>query len=236
MPKPTTAPSMMVHLRVLRARGAGCGARRSGPAQFCDGSSVTAFRIARRRRFRATAPLPRAAISLACRVSVTGVHFFGAEHPNNGRMSLEHETIVETAIEGRSVLGMLASLPLFRDLEVPLLSGIANEIEWFSLPGGGTLFEAGDEPDALYFVINGCLGAYRRALDGHSQLIGRIMAGETVGEMALISGKVRTATLVAPRDTEIGRFSKTALERLVLSHPQGLLAIAQLPRAPLEAS
>ncbi|MGH8262960.1 MAG: patatin-like phospholipase family protein [Steroidobacterales bacterium] len=151
-------------------------------------------------------------------------------------MSLEHETIVETAIEGRSVLGMLASLPLFRDLDVPLLSDIANEIEWFSLPGGGTLFEAGDEPDALYFVINGCLGAYRRALDGHSQLIGRLMAGETVGEMALISGKVRTATVVALRDTEVGRFSKTAFERLMLSHPQGLLRIAQLTVARLEAS
>ncbi len=156
--------------------------------------------------------------------------------PNNGRMSLEHETIVETAIEGRSVLGMLASLPLFRDLDVAVLSEIANEIEWFSLPGGRTLFEEGAAPDALYFVINGCLGAYRKAVDGHLQLVGRMLAGETVGEMALISGKLRTATVIALRDTEIGCFSKAAFERLMLSHPQGLLKIAQLTVARLESS
>jgi NTE family protein len=151
-------------------------------------------------------------------------------------MSLEHETIVETAIEGRSVLGMLASLPLFRDLDVSLLSEISNEIEWFSLPGGRTLFEAGDAPDALYFVISGCLGVYTRSIDGHSQLIGRLLAGETVGEMALISGRPRTATIVALRDTEVGRFSKSAFESLMLAHPQGLLRIAQLTVARLESS
>jgi NTE family protein len=151
-------------------------------------------------------------------------------------MSLEHETIVETAIERRSALGMLASLPLFRDLDVALLSDIANEIEWFSLPGGSTLFKAGDEPDALYFVISGCLGAYMRSAEGHSHLVGRILAGETVGEMALISGKPRTATVVALRDTEIGRFSKAAFESLMLAHPQGLLRIAKLTVARLESS
>jgi NTE family protein len=151
-------------------------------------------------------------------------------------MSLEHETIVETAIERRSVLGMLAALPLFRDLDVALLGEISQEIEWFSLPGGSTLFEAGDAADGLYFVISGCLGAYARSLDGHSQLIGRMLAGETVGEMALISGRPRTATVIALRDTEVGRFSKSAFEALMLAHPQGLLRIAQLTVARLESS
>jgi NTE family protein len=151
-------------------------------------------------------------------------------------MSLEHETIVETAIERRSVLAMLGSLPLFRDLDSSLLGEIANEIEWFSLPGGSTLFEAGDEPDALYFVITGCLGVYLRSADGRSLHVSRILAGETVGEMALISGKPRTATVVALRDTEIGRFSKAAFESLMLAHPQGLLRIAQLTVARLESS
>jgi NTE family protein len=151
-------------------------------------------------------------------------------------MSLEHETIVETAIERRSVLGMLANLPLFRDLDVALLSDIANETEWFSLPGGRTLFDAGAQPDALYFVISGCLGVYTQSLDGHARLVGRVLAGETVGEMALISGKPRTATVVALRDTEVGRFSKAAFETLMLAHPQGLLRIAQLTVARLESS
>lgn len=151
-------------------------------------------------------------------------------------MSLEHDSIAETAIERRSMLLTLGTLALFRGLDAPMLAAIANEIEWFSLPGGACLFEAGEAPDALFIVISGCLGAFARIPDGHTRLVGRVMAGETVGEMALISGKPRTATVIALRDTEIGRFSKTAFDALLLDHPQAMYRIAQLTVQRLEAS
>ncbi|MGH8311580.1 MAG: cyclic nucleotide-binding domain-containing protein, partial [Steroidobacteraceae bacterium] len=149
-------------------------------------------------------------------------------------MSLEHDTIVETAIERRSMLSLLGTLQLFRGLDPGTLVAIASEIEWFSLPGGACLFEAGEEPDALYMVISGCLGAFARTPDGHTRLVGRVMAGETVGEMALISGKPRTASVLALRDTELGRFSKRAFETLLLDHPQAMHRIAQLTVQRLE--
>jgi len=149
-------------------------------------------------------------------------------------MSIEDDTITETAIEVRSALALVASLPLFRDLEPELLAEIASEIEWFSLPGGTTLFEANEPADAIYFVITGSLGAYGRDAEGRKQFLGRISAGESVGEMALISGKARSATVIALRDSEIGRWSKHAFEHLMLSHPQGLLRIAQLTVQRLE--
>jgi NTE family protein len=151
-------------------------------------------------------------------------------------MDLEHDTIVETAIERRNMLSLLGTLQLFRGLDASTLAAIAAEIEWFSLPGGSCLFEAGDPPDALYIVISGCLGAFARTPDGHTRLVGRVMAGETVGEMALISGKPRTASVHALRDTEIGRFSKQAFDALLLDHPQAMLRIAQLTVQRLESS
>src|SRR5215831_3529220 len=138
-------------------------------------------------------------------------------------MSLVDDTITETAIEVRSPLAVVGKLPLFRDLDVELIAEIANEIEWFSLPGGTTLFEAGEDADAVYFVITGCLGAYVRDGASGSRLVGRVVAGESVGEMALISGKPRSATVIALRDSEVGRWSKQAFEHLMLHHPQGLL-------------
>ena len=151
-------------------------------------------------------------------------------------MSIEDDTITETAIESRSPLSLVAHLPLFAGLEPALLAEIAHEIEWFSLPGGTTLFEAGEPGDAVYFVITGCLGAYLRNDDGRLQFVGRIAVGESVGEMALISGKPRSATVIALRDSEVGRWSKKAFEELMLSHPQGLLRVAQLTVQRLETS
>jgi NTE family protein len=151
-------------------------------------------------------------------------------------MSIEDDSIQETAIEARSALSLVANLPLFQGLEPELLVEIAQEIEWFSLPGGTTLFEAGEPADAVYFVITGCLGAYVPGETGQSQFVGRIGVGESVGEMALISGKPRSARVLALRDSEVGRWSKQAFEELMLSYPQGLLRVAQLMVQRLEQS
>ena len=149
-------------------------------------------------------------------------------------MSIADDTITETAIELRNTLALVASLPLFRELEAESLAQIANEIEWFSLPGGMTLFEMDEPADAVYFVIAGSLGVYGRDADGRETLLGGISVGECVGEMALISGKARSASVIALRDSELGRWSKQAFDRLMLSRPQALLRVAQLTVQRLE--
>src|SRR4030095_9336435 len=113
-------------------------------------------------------------------------------------MELEHDTIVETAIERSNMLSLLGTLHLFRGLDPSIVAAIAAEIEWFSVPGGASLFEAGDPPDALYFVISGCLGAFQRTPGGHTRLVGRVMAGEQGRGMALLSGETRNAPAHAP--------------------------------------
>ncbi len=140
------------------------------------------------------------------------------------------------AAEWADLPAIVRRLPLFEGLEPELLDGITDQIEWFALPGGTTLFDAGDAPDALYLVISGNLGAYSASAEGHRRLVGTIAAGETVGEMALISGKPRNATVIALRDSELGRLSREAFEQLMLSHPQGLLRVAQLMAQRLDAS
>ncbi len=127
-------------------------------------------------------------------------------------------------------------VPLFANLEPHLLDEIVARIRWFSLPGGTTLFEAGDPPDALYFVASGSLGAFTVTPSGHRRSVGRISAGETVGEMALISGKSRNATVIALRDSELGRFAREDFEKLMLSHPAGLLRLTQLMVQRLEST
>jgi NTE family protein len=136
----------------------------------------------------------------------------------------------------RDVQWLVRELPLFRDLDPTLLDALTDVIEWLALPGGTTLFDDGDLPDALYFVVNGTLGAYQTTPDGYRRLVGRITSGETVGEMALITGNPRSATVIALRDTELGRLPRSAFEQLMLSHPQGLLRISQLMVQRLDAS
>src|SRR5262245_28948379 len=105
------------------------------------------------------------------------------ELPRSGSMSLQDDIVTELAVEARSALHILAQLPLFHDLDQLLLARIAGEVEWFSVPGGTTLFEAGEPADAMYFVITGRLGAYVLDDRGKPRLVGRVAPGESVGEM-----------------------------------------------------
>ncbi len=138
--------------------------------------------------------------------------------------------------EWTHLLTAVRELPIFAGLDDALLNAIAAEVQWFTLPGGTTLFELGETPDALYIVVSGHLGAYSSSMEGHRRLVGSIAAGETVGEMALISGKPRNATVIALRDSELGRLSAEAFARLMLSHPEGLLRVTQLMAQRLDVS
>ncbi|MSR10599.1 MAG: cyclic nucleotide-binding domain-containing protein [Gammaproteobacteria bacterium] len=145
----------------------------------------------------------------------------------------------QTSITGDipSLLSVVSSLPLFSELSSELQGCIAEEIEWFALPGGTTLFEAGDDADAVYFVITGCLGAFAADQNqGGRRLLGHIVAGETVGEMALISGHPLNATIIALRDSELGRWPKQGFDALMQNHPRELLHITRLIVQRLENS
>ncbi len=119
---------------------------------------------------------------------------------------------------------MLAALPLFSGLPKHVVDEAVTELEWKSLPGGALLFEAGSPADAVYFVVSGCLGVYGPG----GELVGRIAAGETVGEMGLIVSRPRRATVRALRDSELAMLSAGTFERVLLGHPQAILRLARL--------
>jgi NTE family protein len=119
---------------------------------------------------------------------------------------------------------MLAGLPLFSGLPNEVVDAAVAELKWVSLPGGRLLFEAGAPADAVYFVVSGCLGVFNPS----GELIGRIAAGESVGEMGLIVSRPRAATVRALRDSELATLSAGTFERVLLGHPAAILRLARL--------
>lgn len=149
---------------------------------------------------------------------------------------MEGDVPEETAIRRSDLSVVLSDLPLFKGLDHAFLREVAQAADWLSLPGGATLFAAGDPADALYVVLSGCLGVFsptERRLDG---FVGRIPAGDTVGEMGLISGRARNAHVIALRDTELARVSSEVFNRLFLQYPEAMLRIARLTVDRFESS
>lgn len=114
----------------------------------------------------------------------------------------------------RAVLG-----EFFGPLDEILLAGIEAEGDWVRLRRGDTLFRAREAADALHLVISGRLRALTEGVGGEERLLGEIRRGESIGEMALLSGEPRAATVRAVRDSVLLRFDREAFDRLLSEHP-----------------
>ncbi len=115
---------------------------------------------------------------------------------------------------------LLPRLPLFAGMAPADLPGLMDGVEWFSLPGGWTLLRKGEPSDAMYVVTAGSLGLIGTDGPQTHAVTGRFGAGQTVGEVGLMTGEPRTATLKALRDTELLRITPAVFRRMIAAHPR----------------
>ena len=81
--------------------------------------------------------------------------------------------------------------------EVRRLETFAREV-----PAGTVLFREGDEGGEMYVVQSGEVKISRR-LGQHEQVLALVEAGEFFGEMAIVTGRPRSATAVAVTDARL---------------------------------
>jgi hypothetical protein len=124
-------------------------------------------------------------------------------------ISDNHTTLSEPAASSTAspldVLRTFPSLaPLFEPIGAELLSKIEPLLEWFGMPAGTVLFHEGDPAREAYILVSGRLGVFVAA-EAELIPVAQISPGEIVGEMSLISGEPRSATVLALRDSEAVR-------------------------------
>jgi len=122
---------------------------------------------------------------------------------------------------------VLAETELLRLLDGPALDSILPALEHVRLPGGQLLFCQGDMGDCLYLLAYGRLRVTVQREDGREEIVGEVGPGESVGEMALLTGEKRTATVRAVRDSELHKLSADAFNRLLERHPKVTMQLAR---------
>lgn len=116
----------------------------------------------------------------------------------------------------------LSSTKLFSALDDAVLHALEAELEWLTLPSGETLIRQGDPGDCLYVVISGRLRVVLEQDGREVRVFREVGRGESIGEMALLTGEKRTATIYAIRDTAVARLSQASFDRLLEQYPQAV--------------
>jgi NTE family protein/lysophospholipid hydrolase len=106
------------------------------------------------------------------------------------------------------------------------LAALEADVTTQVLASGSVLFQQGDPSDAMYLVLRGALEVAMDHPELGTIVVGRIGPGEPVGEMQILSGGRRTATVVATAESELARIGRAAIERLASQDPAAMRHLA----------
>ena len=148
--------------------------------------------------------------------------------------SLEESEGARAAVEPQTVADFLRHVQVFVGLSPAMLEQIAELASEVSLRSGEWLFHQGDPADGVYIVRVGHLEVIQNRPE--PQTINTLTRGAVLGELALLSGSVRSASIRALRDTEIVKIEKTHFDSLLASEPELALSFTRVLSAQLQAS
>jgi CRP-like cAMP-binding protein len=101
-----------------------------------------------------------------------------------------------------------------------LSRGLFAQGRLLSLDADQTLFLAGDEGDGCYRVEEGLLKASVTAPNGGERILAILGPGSVVGELSMIDGAPRSASVTALRDSKLHYVSKADFEAIGKSSPE----------------
>ena len=114
---------------------------------------------------------------------------------------------------------VVVRLPLFRNLGAPALAEVARLLKVQNSGRGSTVVRQGQPGDSMFFIADGEVEVHA----GAARI--RLRSGQFFGEMALISGAPRNATVVAVTPTRLLRLDVVDFRELAARQPELLQVI-----------
>jgi CRP-like cAMP-binding protein len=117
-------------------------------------------------------------------------------------------------------LQALAAVPPFAALPEDDKADIAERLQYAPFARGDVITRQGDKAHWLYILAFGEAEVLYEPPGGAPQTIGALRAGQFFGEMALLTGDARAATVVAKTDVECYRLDPASFQELLAGRPQ----------------
>ena len=117
-------------------------------------------------------------------------------------------------------LQALASVPPFAALSEDDKADIAERLQYAPFARGDIITKQGNKAEGLYTLAFGEAEVLYEPPGRAPQPIVCLRAGEFFGEMALLTGDARAATVVAKTDVECYRLDRASFQELLAGKPQ----------------
>jgi small-conductance mechanosensitive channel/CRP-like cAMP-binding protein len=128
--------------------------------------------------------------------------------------------------EMSSRMAALASVDLFSGLPEKQREELANQLAYMPFAAGEAVTREGDKDDGLYMLVRGT-ATVRIGGGAEQRDLATLSAGQFFGEMSLMTGEARTATVLATTDLVTYRIDKPAFEQILRETPAMAEQIAE---------
>jgi voltage-gated potassium channel len=119
---------------------------------------------------------------------------------------------------------LVAKVPFFRDVGASAIADVVQLLRPRDYPAGAVIVRRGERGDCMYFVASGELEIRLRRESIHLE------AGDFFGELALLTGDPRNATIIAVRPCTLLRLDIVDFRQLLARQPE----LARIIRAAAE--
>lgn len=130
-------------------------------------------------------------------------------------------------MRGGAVVHELALVPLFEWLSAPEVEKLAALTTRKHFPSGTAIFFQDDPSDSLYVVLSGSAKVFRTSEDGRDRILMILRPGDAFGELAMIEGRPRSATVQTLEDTEMLVLSRKEFEAFARANGDFLWKLLQ---------
>ena len=117
---------------------------------------------------------------------------------------------------------------LLSGLAPPLSTELFASAKLVRLAAGDILFRAGASADGCYRVADGLLKVVMVSPSGAERILAFLGRGAIVGELSIIDGLPRSATVVAVRDATVSFLGRAEFEAFADKHPEVYKSLIKL--------
>jgi CRP-like cAMP-binding protein len=131
---------------------------------------------------------------------------------------------------------MLRRVQLFAGLSDDELSRLVERTRLRSFPAGQVIWSEGDPGDALLILVSGQLRISRFEADGRESVLSVVEPPSAIGELALLDGHPRDATVIAQRDVTVRLLPRQAFRELLAKEPTAIYGLLKTLATMVRAS
>ena len=125
-------------------------------------------------------------------------------------------------------ISFLNKTSIFSSLAAQDLESLAGLLRSRQSPAEETVIHQGDFGDSIYLIYQGGVDIFIRNQEGAESLVGQLREGDFFGEMALLTGEPRSASVRVTRDAVFLVLYKNDFDRFLKEHPHLALFFSRI--------